>query len=127
MRTCSYSHCKRPFQPKFDGQRHCSTPCRDRMLGRQPRVRRGTTCERGYNARHRKLRAELLPNAYYTPCTRCGQLMLPGQELHLDHDDNDRTQYRGFSHAKCNVSAGAVKGNRQRVQRYTSSTPRIAR
>jgi hypothetical protein len=42
------------------------------------------------------------------PCTRCGELMLPGQLLHLDHNDT-RTGYLGFSHADCNREAAARK------------------
>lgn len=63
---------------------------------------------RGYGAAHRKLRAALLPQAYGTPCSRCGRPMLKGQALHLDHNDA-RTGYAGFSHARCNVRAGARK------------------
>jgi hypothetical protein len=35
--------------------------------------------------------------------------MLKGQELHLDHDDWDRTIIRGFSHRACNLRAAAKK------------------
>jgi hypothetical protein len=35
--------------------------------------------------------------------------MLRGQELHLDHDDWDRTIIRGFSHRACNLRAAAKK------------------
>lgn len=127
MHTCST--CGHSYQPKVHAQRFCSSQCRDRKLGRKPRMKHGTTAERGYSAAHQRLRAKLLPQAYYTPCSRCHQLMLPGQPLHLDHDDNDRTQYRGFSHAACNTAAGARKGNRARSQQqqYTSSAPRIVR
>lgn len=127
MRTCSTCH--QPFHPKVGSQRFCSSPCRDRKLGRKPRVKHGTTASRGYSSAHQRLRAKLLPQAYYTPCSRCHQLMLPGQSLHLDHDDNDRGQYRGFSHAACNTAAGARKGNQSRnvQQRYTSSAPRITK
>jgi hypothetical protein len=34
--------------------------------------------------------------------------MLPGQKLHLDHND-DRTGWLGFSHAACNLRAAAKK------------------
>lgn len=66
--------------------------------------------DRGYGYAYQKLRKALLPSAYYTPCVRCGQLMLPGQELHLDHDDWDRSRLLGFAHAKCNLSAAGRKG-----------------
>ena len=68
----------------------------------------------GYGAEHKKLRAALLPQAYGQPCYRCGQLMLPGQALHLDHLD-DRSGYGGFSHAACNVKATARKARRIQV------------
>jgi hypothetical protein len=65
--------------------------------------------DRGYGYQYQKLRKALLPNAYGTPCVRCGELMLPGQKLHLDHDDYDRTKLRGFAHAACNIRAAAKK------------------
>jgi hypothetical protein len=43
--------------------------------------------DRGYDYAYVKLRKALLPKAYGTPCVRCGLPMLPGQKLHLDHDD----------------------------------------
>lgn len=44
-------------------------------------------------------------------CNRCGQPLGPlGPWLHLDHDDNDRSRYRGFAHADCNRRAGARAG-----------------
>jgi hypothetical protein len=65
--------------------------------------------DRGYGYAYQKLRKALLPSAYGTPCVRCGQLMLRGQKLHLDHDDYDRTKLRGFAHAACNIRAAAKK------------------
>ncbi len=64
---------------------------------------------RGYGYEFQKLRKQLLPQAYGKPCSRCGLPMLKGQELHLDHDDWDRTKLRGFSHAACNLRAAARK------------------
>ena len=71
---------------------------------------------RGYGADHRKLRAKLLPQAYGTPCVRCGRPMLRGQELHFDHND-DRTGYLGFSHRACNIRAAARKAKRIQTMR----------
>jgi hypothetical protein len=65
--------------------------------------------DRGYGYAYQKLRKALLPQAYGTPCVRCGQLMLKGQELHLDHADWDRTKLLGFSHRACNLRAAARK------------------
>jgi hypothetical protein len=35
--------------------------------------------------------------------------MVKGDDLHLDHEP-DRTGYRGFAHAVCNVVDGARRG-----------------
>ena len=48
---------------------------------------RASTKARGYGHAHQAKRAKLLAAAYGQPCTRCGQPMLPGQLLDLDHDD----------------------------------------
>jgi hypothetical protein len=60
-----------------------------------------------YGGEHRKLAAATKDSAWGTPCTRCGRTMLPGQEIHLDHaDGGGPADYRGWSHAYCNVAAG---------------------
>ena len=77
-----------------------------------------------YGSQHKKLRAVLLPQAYGTPCVRCGHVMLRGQVLHLDHNDT-RTGYLGFSHGsrchicgkRCNLKAAAKKARRIQVAR----------
>lgn len=53
------------------------------------------------------------------PCVRCGLPLGPmGPWLHLDHDDVDKTLYRGFAHASCNTSAGGTRGRQvQRAKR----------
>jgi hypothetical protein len=76
------------------------------MAWAKPRAPKG---ERGYGYQYQKLRKALLPSAYGTPCVRCGLPMLPGQKLHLDQDDYDRTKLRGFAHAACNIRAAAKK------------------
>jgi hypothetical protein len=68
----------------------------------------GGTTKGGWGNQHQKLRKALLPSAYGTPCVRCGLPMLPGQKLHLDHND-DRTGWLGFSHQSCNLRAAARK------------------
>jgi len=45
--------------------------------------------------------------------------MYHGQQLHLDHDDHDRSRYLGLSHRVCNLRAAAVKLNR--MQQSTAS------
>jgi hypothetical protein len=75
----------------------------------------GGTTARGYGYTHQVLRRALLPGAYGQTCRHCGETMLPGQALDLDHND-DRTGYRGMAHAACNRRAGANKTNAQRSQ-----------
>ena len=75
-------------------------------------VEKKSTTQRGYGHQHQKLRKKMLPYAIGTNCHRCGLIMLDPKDMHLDHDDNDRTRYVGFSHASCNVKAGAAKAGR---------------
>jgi hypothetical protein len=77
--------------------------------------------DRGYGYQYQKLRKALLPTAYGTPCVRCGELMLPGQPLHLDHDDWDRTKLKGFAHTECNIRAAAKKA--QAIQKARATQP----
>ncbi|MSZ76804.1 MAG: hypothetical protein F2667_06815, partial [Actinobacteria bacterium] len=55
---------------------------------------------------HQQTRERLLPHAYNTPCPRCNEPMLKGQELHLGHtiDLADDPQSKGdrIEHAHCN-------------------------
>jgi len=85
-------------------------------------ARRGSTTQRGYGARHQALRRALLPKAIGTPCSRCKKPMLSGQEIDLDHDDDDRSVYRGFSHSECNRKAGGVKSQRPRNPKPRGAT-----
>lgn len=65
---------------------------------------RGSTAERGYDRTHQvRRRAALAAFAPGDPCARCGQPMLEGDPLDLDHAD-DRVTYLGLSHAWCNRS-----------------------
>jgi hypothetical protein len=66
------------------------------------------------HAKARRLTFAQLPE--WTRCCRCGEWMWKCQRdtrgksaLHYDHD-NDNSSYLGFSHAWCNVKAGARKG-----------------
>lgn len=80
---------------------------------------RGSTAARGYGYDHERLRRALLPTAYGKPCPHCGEPMLRGQPLDLDHTD-DRAAYRGMAHASCNRSAGARSKQRQQPPAGTS-------
>lgn len=128
MRTCSYSQCHRPFGPKTSRQRFCRSTCRDRKLGRERRVKRGTTVGRGYDASHKRERERWKPlvESGQVKCWRCRQWIQPGTHWQLGHDDRDRTIWRGPEHRHCNLSAAAKLGNAGRVTGPVfSSRPRI--
>ena len=68
-----------------------------------------------YGGAHRKLAAATKDSAWGKPCTRCGRTLVPGMEIQLDHlDGGGPADYRGWSCASCNMSAGASKGNKMR-------------
>jgi hypothetical protein len=62
------------------------------------------TTQRGYGARHKKLREQSARTvqAGNATCWRCGQPITPTEPWDLGHDDYDRTQYRGPEHRACN-------------------------
>jgi hypothetical protein len=74
-----------------------------------------------YGARHRAVRAQTAPYAVGKPCARCGQTMLAGQAVQLDHADDGSGRYLGYSHRSCNARAGAVNGNRARAAAYRAA------
>lgn len=87
----------------------------DQSKGRGRPAKKCPECRR-YGGQHQKLRRETIAAAYGTPCARCGFVMTSDQMLHLDHND-DGDGYLGWSHASCNMRAGARKGNRLRRAR----------
>jgi hypothetical protein len=81
------------------------------MVWAKPKAK---TAARGYDHKHQKLRKALLPQAYGTPCFLCGELMLKGQALELDHNPQ-RTAYRGMVHKKCNRRDGARRARAKQL------------
>ena len=73
-----------------------------------------------YDKGHRLTRAVTVAQAIGKPCVRCGELMLEGQALHLDHAD-DGNGYLGYSHASCNARAGAISANKARAAAYRAA------
>lgn len=66
-----------------------------------------------YDREHRNTREELAPLvlAGGVRCARCGDPIRPGQPWDLDHDDTDKSRYRGPSHRWCNQSAGGARAH----------------
>jgi len=80
--------------------------------------KRPSAVARGYTRDHMKRRAlwAVRVEAGEVCCARCGGWIRPGSDWHLDHSD-DRTQYLGPSHRRCNLRAAALKANRRRKAR----------
>lgn len=77
---------------------------------------RGNRHLRGYGNSHTNLRndwAQIVAKGTVR-CSRCSDYIGAGQPWHLDHDDSDRTKYRGPSHVRCNLAAGG-KASHQRL------------
>lgn len=77
--------------------------------------RRGGTAARGYGTKHQQERqawkAKVAGGEVH--CARCGGLIDPGSDWHLDHNDKDRGRYNGPAHAACNV----IAANKRRAHR----------
>jgi hypothetical protein len=91
--------------------------------GRGRPAKRCKPCRGGdrYGPSHRAFRAGTVDQAVGKPCARCHQVMLAGQAVQLDHADDDPTRYLGYSHQRCNASAGAARGNRLRAAAYRAA------
>lgn len=76
------------------------------------------TTARGYGADHQKERRRWEPTvkAGKAKCARCGEDIDPAGPWDLGHND-DRTQWTGPEHVKCNRGAGARNAVAVRVQR----------
>ena len=87
------------------------------MNGRPRRRRKppGATTRGGWGSAYQRRRAAIasLVNAGKATCCRCHELIHPGDEWHLDHNDS-RDGYLGVSHALCNLRHGADKTNGRR-------------
>ena len=66
-----------------------------------------TIVQRGYGARHKKLRESWAPRvaAGGVSCARCGGLIRPGEPWDLGHSDVDRSVWTGPEHRSCNRGA----------------------
>jgi hypothetical protein len=80
---------------------------------------KGARRSENHGADHARARAKAfaaLPE--WSTCARCGRSLWKWEKdhrghsaIHYDHNDTN-TGYLGFSHAKCNLRAGAAKGGR---------------
>jgi hypothetical protein len=96
---------------------------------RKPRKRmQGSATARGYGSMHKRFRIQWKPvvDAGYGFChaviclvERDGgtRWIEPGTPWHLGHTP-DRTAWTGPEHARCNLSDGAVRGNKMRTPQH---------
>jgi hypothetical protein len=85
-----------------------------------------STTAGGYGHEHQQFRRRVAQAVALggAVCARCGLPIRPGEEWHLDHDDEDRGRYLGPSHARCNVSAAGRKaGGSAAVTNWSQAAP----
>lgn len=84
------------------GRRYCAEHAA------QHERRRGTRSARGYGPKHDAVRERMRPvvESGTALCVRCGRPIAPDAEWAADHDDVDRSRYRGPAHKRCNDAAG---------------------
>jgi hypothetical protein len=97
-RVCAEAGC-----PTLTDATRCTTHTRAKDKAR------GTRQQRGYTAEHdREARAwrERVARGELVKCWRCGKPITDPSDLHLGHDDLDRSITRGPEHGRaCNLSA----------------------
>lgn len=75
-----------------------------------------------YGHAHQRTRAAWAPAVALgiVKCSRCGELITPGEDWHLDHHD-DHIHYLGPAHARCNTAAGGRRSGEVRANRTRST------
>jgi hypothetical protein len=98
------------------------------QYGRGRPAKRCPDCRSGdrYGAQHRAIRAATVAQAVGQPCARCREPIRPGEAVDLDHADDGSGTYLGYSHRRCNSSAGASRGNRLRAAAYRAAKAGLA-
>jgi hypothetical protein len=84
---------------------------------------RPNSAQRGYGYAHQRRRRLWAPRVERgdVQCSRCGELIVPGEPWDLGHDDDDRTVYTGPEHQACNrATAGRPAAPEPPVRRWTS-------
>jgi hypothetical protein len=84
----------------------------------------GSDHNRRYGVVHRKRRERVAKQVRSGEalCVRCGYLILPEAEWHLDHDDSGHG-WLGPAHALCNMSAGGRLGRGRQLGGQVSAQP----
>ena len=94
--------CAEPGCPRLVHTTRCPTHTRARDKAR------GTRQQRGYDNDHDKLRATYVAQlraGHTLTCWRCTGDITTEADLHVGHDDHDRSITRGPEHRLCNLRA----------------------
>ena len=95
--------CAEPGCPIVTDTTRCPTHTRERDKAR------GTTTQRGYGSAHQreaKAWQRKVATGARILCWRCNEPITDPTDVHLGHDDNDRSVTRGPEHGRaCNLSA----------------------
>lgn len=94
--------CAEPGCPTLTDTTRCLDHTRDHDRAR------GTRQQRGYDAAHdatRRASVAKLAAGRTLTCWRCSQPITSADELHIGHDDHDRSITRGDEHRACNLKA----------------------
>ena len=73
----------------------------------------GYTWRDGHPQRRAAYLTQLARDGYLV-CWRCGGRITTGDDMHVGHDDHDRSITRGPEHRLCNLRAAADKTNGKR-------------
>lgn len=103
--------CAEPGCPEPTDTTRCVTHTRDRDKAR------GSRQDRGYDAAHvresARWKAKVAAGEHVT-CWRCGEPITDPSDVHLGHDDHDRSITRGPEHGRaCNLRAAGQKSHQQ--------------
>jgi hypothetical protein len=100
------------------------------LVGQARNAKRCPSCREDdrYGPIHKALRDQAAAGAAAgSACTRCGRVIEAGQAVSPDHrDGGGPTDYAGWAHSGCNVSAGVAYGNRLRAEAYRALKAGVA-
>ena len=103
--------CKAIYNPKATGARAGRCP----TCARAHDKTRGSREQRGYGREHQAIRAQLvatLQAGQALACWRCGKPIASANDMHVGHDDHDRSITRGAEHKLCNLRAAGMNMRR---------------
>jgi hypothetical protein len=95
--------CAEPGCPELGTTTRCQDHTRKRDRAR------GTRHERGYDAKHERLRKSWVPRVALgvVECWRCGERISPLEPWQYGHCDDNRDVWHGPEHRACNLATAS--------------------